>query len=69
MVSCMAETARFFGAVMSCDFPSSAIFRFFMVKSGGGVTLALDDASDGRRERRDVGGGDIVKVGVGIWKI
>ncbi len=62
----MAETERFFGAVGSSDCSSSAIFRFFIVKSGWGVTLGLDDASDGRRERRDAGGGDIVKVGVGI---
>ena len=62
----MAETERFFGAEMTSDCSLSAIFRFFMVKSGGGVTLALDDASDGRRERRDAGGGDIVNVGVGI---
>jgi hypothetical protein len=63
----MAERDRFFVEDVIFDFSSSASFRFFwIVRSGGGVMLVvLDDASEGRREIRDVGAGDIVKVGVG----
>lgn len=42
----------------------SAIFRFLLVASLGGVVRIL--LSDGRRE---IGGGDIVNVGVGTWKV
>lgn len=41
----------------------SAIFRFLEIDSLGGVVRVLLSLG-----RRDIGGGDIVNVGVGTWK-